>query len=101
MLEIKEDKYFYITTLEGVFVVSISSKDFISIDKENMGSIAILLGSYTIKNNLFILDKDGEWECVNIHQRYNDDRKWWQFWKPKIIYTKIDMRKKKRGLIEW
>lgn len=95
MLEIREDKYFYIPSIDGNLLIPIELKDSVSADVENFAKEPAFNKKYKIQNNLFIEDKNGDWKCSSISWSNNREKNWWQFWLSSRIYDKIDMERVK------
>ena len=91
MITIKDDTYFHMVSIYGSQLVKIDEIDSITVLPDIIKGEPAYDIRYKIKDNLFVEDKDGEWRCTSISYQDNEERKKWQFWKPKKLCSQAIM----------
>ena len=88
-----KDNAFVLDTFNQIYKTSIEETDKVIVLSNSFKRKPVLNKCYFISNDLFIEDKNGDWKCVSIHYRKNENKKWWQFWVDDKIETQISMLK--------
>ena len=93
MITIKDDAYFYVTSISESRLIDVNAFDSITVPIDIVKGKPECNIRYEIKDNLFVRNPDGRWRCCSIYYQENNERKKWQFWKPKEIYSQVKMER--------